>query len=191
MAEPLLGIGDIVRDTPWLGRAGLGAAGLVLELAGARIYNLALWLGGFAAGALGGLMLVTAAAPFVPAVAVPPVPIIVAAVAGIALAFIVRMVHGVGVVVLGAVVGVGVGQAAAATFLPGAWWPAAVGLLVGAIAVPLAWRRLLIGITAAAGAMLVAAAAGFPHDLRVIVPLFAVGVLVQGLSGRKPREERR
>ena len=191
MAEPLLEVGDLVREAPWLGRVGLGVAGLVLDLAGARIYDVALWLGGFVAGAMGGLMLVTAAAPFVPAIAAPPVPFVVAAVAGVALAVVVRLVHRVGVVVLGAVLGVAVGQAVAASFLPTAWWPAAAGLVVGAVAVPLAWKRLLSVITAAAGSLLVATAAGYPHDLRVVGVLFAVGVLAQGLGGRGRGEERR
>jgi len=160
--------------------------------AGARIYHQALFLACFAAGAVGGVLLLDALSGWSPDLSRPIVLIAGAAVAGFAVAGLAAVVQRFALFAAGALGGL-MGVAALGDVLPaGALppWTLAVGVVAGAVALPLLFPLILKAATAVVGAVLVAWAAGYPAHLWVLVGLSLVGGAVQfGLVGGKPADK--
>jgi hypothetical protein len=109
-----------------------------------------------------------------------------AVVAGLGVAGIVAawMVERAAVVMAGAVAGGALGVGALALTSGAAWWALPVGVVVGGVAAPVVYRRLVPLFGAVIGAVGVAWAAGWPRSALVLGALAAFGLLVQIVSGR-------
>jgi hypothetical protein len=126
-------------------------------------------------------------------IALAPMPtVIVAGVAGLAGAILVKMIEKAALRVVGLVAGVAALQVGAPLLgAHPAWWGWLVAAGVGALLMPLLWRVALAPITAAIGATVVADASGHAGNPWIIGGIAVVGTLVQwGLfRGRKKDEE--
>jgi len=94
------------------------------------------------------------------------------------------MVERAAVVMAGAVAGGAIGVGALALTSGAAWWALPVGVLLGGLAAPVVYRRLVPLFGAVIGAVGVAWAAGWPRSALVLGALAAFGLLVQAVSGR-------
>lgn len=159
-------------------RVAVGLLAVVLLCAGARVYRVAVILPGVLLGLLAGAVL----APVLP---LPPgtgwmVVAGAAVVGGVAAWAVERAV----VLAAGAMVGLVAGVLAMPLFLAFTpWWAPVVGAIVGALLGPWMYRKALVVVTSALGALALSWAAGWvpgPWNAGVAC---AVGVLVQTLAG--------
>lgn len=157
----------------------VGVLGLVLALAGARFYRLAIVAPGFALGVLAGL----------------EVPggqearLIAALSLGVIGAGILHLLEKFAVRIGGAFLTAGLAQVAAPLITGRAneWYVPVAGGIVGLLLFPSLYRRLLPVITAIMGGLCVAWSVGAAEDLRVVGVVSAVGIIVQLASGAKGR----
>lgn len=157
----------------------VGVLGLVLALAGARFYRLAIVAPGFALGVLAGL----------------EVPggqearLIAALSLGVIGAGILHLLEKFAVRIGGAFLIAGVAQVAAPLITGRAneWYVPVAGGIVGLLLFPSLYKRLLPVITAIMGGLCVAWSVGAAEDLRVVGMVSAVGIIVQLASGAKGR----
>lgn len=160
-------------------RLSLGLLGLLMLVAGKRLYPLAIVAPGLAAGVLLGLQLTAGQSDLVRGLGC----------AGLALvlALLLRSVERLAVAAAGAFVAVGLATALAPLVLPGQpQWPAQLaGGLLGLLLFPRIYERLLVVLTPAIGALCLAWAAGRHQDLLLVVGLTLVGVVVQLAVGGK------
>ncbi|MEN9786638.1 MAG: hypothetical protein RLZZ299_1902 [Pseudomonadota bacterium] len=161
-------------------RVVVGVLAGVLLLAGARVYRVAVVLPGVLIGLLGGSVL----APLLP---LPPgtgwmVVAGAAAFGGVAAWAVERAV----VVAAGAMVGLVGGVLAMpllVAFTP--WWAPLAGAVVGALLGPWMFRKALVVVTSALGALALCWAAGWVPEPWNAGVAWAVGVLVQSAAGRR------
>lgn len=175
---------SIYASGPLPPRIVAGAAGLVLLLAGSRVYRIAVVLPGLLLGLGAGVVIAGA-------LALPPmVTVAVAAVGGLVGAVLAGTIERFAVVVAGVLAGLGAAQVGWPLAASGAppWWLWPVAALVGAALFPFLWRAALVPLTAWIGAVVVVDVAGVqPHPL-VIAGVMLVGVVAQVAVGRKRAE---
>lgn len=171
-----------VSETLVAARIPIGVVGLVLLVAGARLYRVAIVGPGFAAGVFAGLQLTLGAAADTRAVAA----LALGLIGGVAMHFLER----VAVSVAGAVLAGGLANAAAPRLLPDPvpWYVPAAASLVGLLLFPRLFLALLPLITAVLGALCLGWAAARPHDLWLLGGLATGGLLVQ--IATRPKERR-
>lgn len=180
---------DLAAGSPVLVRVLVGMAGVVLLLWGARIYKPAVWLVSFSAGALGAVVLLGAGAEDLPVLADPVVVVVGALLTGAVVAGVAALVHKLGLIAMGGLGGVILAQTATQLVLAeaGPWWIGLIGGLLGALAMPLLFKRLLVLLTAAAGALCLAWSVGQPTHALLLAGLWVVGVLWQARHRRRRR----
>lgn len=150
----------------------LGLLGLVLVVAGKRLYPLAIMSPGLAAGAMIGLELTPGQETWVRALACLGLALV--------LGFLLRQVERLAIAAAGAFVSVGATAAVAPVAGFAAEWPVLlVAGLVGLLLFPRVYERLLVVITPAIGALCLLHALGRPQDLLALVGLTLIGVVVQ------------
>ncbi|MCB9746197.1 MAG: hypothetical protein H6741_24095 [Alphaproteobacteria bacterium] len=163
---------------------GLAAvAGLLVMVAGARLYPFAIMAPGLAAGIAVGVALPLEMEPAARAI----LAVVLGGVGAIACRSVERMaIWGVGAIVTG---GLTVAIWPLVTGAPGPWWAAGAGAVAGLLLFPGVFRFALKPITAWAGATIVAWAAGMQGNLLVIAGLAVLGFLVQLGTGRRKEED--
>jgi len=190
--EVVAELSRVAVESPEIVRLVVGLLGAIVLFAGARIYHQALFIACFGAGAVGGVMLLDALSGLSPELTRPVVLIAGAAVSGFAVAGLAAVVQRFALFAAGAIGGL-MGVAALGDVLPAGTlppWTLAVGVIGGAVALPLLFPLILKAATAVVGAVLVAWAIGQPAHLWVLVGLSVVGAAVQfGLVGGKREED--
>ena len=149
----------------------VGVLGVMLALAGARFYRLAIVAPGFALGVLAGLQVPGSdEVRFVSAIAL-----------GVICGAVLHLLERVAIAVGGAFLTAGIATVATplVTHAPNPWYVPLAGGLIGLFFFPTLYKKLLPIITAVMGGLCVAWSLGVPEDLRVVVGVAAVGVLVQ------------
>jgi hypothetical protein len=177
----------VASTSPVVVRGVVGVSGAIVALAGARIYRPSLFLGAFAVGVIGASMLLSSALPYLPAAMhQQEAAIAVALAGGVVAAGSAAYIHRIGLVLVGAVVGLAATLAIAslAGLTP---WIGLVGAAIGAVAFPFVYPKLLEVLTPAVGAAMIAWAAGLPHAVWILVPVFVIGCAVQ-LGGRDKKK---
>ena len=161
----------------------VGGLGVLLIIAGRRLYTLTVVSPGLAVGALAGMALTRQE----------PLWLQLAAAAALALiaAFILHKIERLAIAAAGAFLAVGAARALAPLALPGPtpWYLLVAAGILGLLLFPRLYQRLLLVITPAIGAICVAWAAGRPTDLMLILGLTLVGVVLQLAQGRRSRSE--
>jgi hypothetical protein len=186
---------SIYAAGPLAPRVIAGVAGLLLLLAGRRLYRIAIVLPGLVLGLTAGLVLGGALDLPDNVVAV------VAVVCGAVGALLAGYVERIALVLAGVLAGLGAIQAgwplaaAAAASVPTSmpavppWWAWPAGAVVGALLFPLLWRVAIVALTAWIGAVVLVDVAGFPADPLVVGGLAVFGMLVQTVSGRPAQKK--
>ncbi|MDP2314743.1 MAG: hypothetical protein Q8P41_17700 [Pseudomonadota bacterium] len=178
---------SIYAAGPLAPRIVAGAAGLVLLLAGSRLYWIAVVLPGLLLG-LGGGVLIAHLLGLAPMVTVG-----VAVVGGLVGALVARAVERLAIAIAGVIAGLGAAQLgwplAAATAPP--WWIWPLAAVAGAVLFPFVWRAALVPLTAFIGAVVLVDVAGVVADPLVVGGLTAVGIVVQLALGRGPQKKER
>jgi hypothetical protein len=178
----------VAVESPEVIRVAVGLVGAVVLFAGARLYHKALFLACFGAGAVGALLLLDVLSRWSADLERPVVLIAGAVVGGVAVAGLVAVVERFALFAAGALAGLA-GMGALGSFVPLPGWALAIGVIGGAIALPLLFPLILKAATAVIGAVLVAWAVGYPAHAWVLVGLAVVGAAVQfGFVGGKPEE---
>lgn len=156
----------------------VGACGLLIMVAGSRVYEWALFGSAAMLGSVGGAAIMVLAGEYVPGAA-SPVSIAVAGLFGGVLSLgIARATHSAALVGVGGVLGAAVGSAIA-NLLGGAWWGALAGVAVGALLMPRVFPLMLKVVTPAIGALGLAWAVQQPSNLWVLGGCWLAGTLVQ------------
>lgn len=157
----------------------VGALGLLLLVAGQRLYRLTIVAPGLAAGAMVGLDLAQDQSTGLR----------VAAAAALALiaAFLLHSVERLAVAAAGSFLCVGLARAVAPLVLDGAppWYLLVAAGILGLLLFPRLYHKLLVVITPAIGALCLAWAMGRPQDLLLVLGLTLGGIVVQLALGRK------
>lgn len=181
---------NLAIDAPLAVRVAVGAIGAVVLFWGARIYKPALIGSAFAVGAVGAVGAVQGLALLAPEVASVPVVLIAAALGGVVVAAIASAAHKIALVGIGALLGLAGAGAVLELAPPGmlGWWLLPVGILVGAIALPLLFQTVLKLTTPVIGAVLVAWALARPENAWVLGGLWLAGTLFQLGFVRTPPE---
>ncbi len=175
----------LAESTP-LGVRGVAAlTGVVLTVAGARLYRFAVLVPGLLVGVLLGAMLPTSIDNGIRIGAM-----VVLAIVGAMVCF---MVERVAVHAIGAIVVAGLVNAAWPMFSAGAtapWWGLAGGAVVGLFLFPSVFHLLLVLVTSLLGAITLAYAAGYSDNLLVVGGVTLVGLVLQtGLRGTGKRKD--
>lgn len=162
----------------------VGGLGVLLLVAGQRLYRLAIVAPGLAAGAMVGLELTRHESTGLRLAA--------AAALALVAGFLLHKVERLAVAAAGAFLAVGATQALAPLVLhgPTPWFLLVGAGVLGLLLFPGLYRRLLLVITPAIGALCVAWAAGRPTDLLLIAGLTLGGIVIQLVLGRKGGKER-
>ncbi len=173
----------LVTATPIEVRAAAGVMALLLMLAGARLYRVAVVLPGILAGVV--------AASAMPATMDYETRLILGILVSLVGGLILFFLEKVGVVLLGGVLAAWLTGVAwpLVAHMEAPWWALAVGGLGGMIAFPAIFRSAIRWITSALGALLGAWALGYPTNALVILALAAVGVMFQYLTTRRDPDE--
>lgn len=180
---------DSARDAPEAMRWLVGACGLLLMVAGSRVYGWALFGSAAMLGSVGGAALMVLVGEWVPGAANAISLAIGGLVGGVLALGIVRAAHKAALVGVGGLLGAAVGSALA-TLLGGAWWGPLAGVVVGAMAMPFVFPVLLKVVTPAIGAVGVAWAAQVPDNVWVIAGCWLAGTLIQlGLMRSAPADD--
>lgn len=191
MPEPtfVADLAMVAEGSPHLLRGAVGLVGAILLLAGARVYKLALALAGFGVGAVLVAAGLVWGSGYVPALAEPTLVAVASVIGGLLLMAVISVVHRLGLVGVGALVGASAagGVADAVSGAPPFWVPF-VGALAGAIALPFLFPTLLKVATPAVGAVLIGWAVGMPTHPWLLLGLWIFGMLVQLRSPRRERE---
>jgi uncharacterized membrane protein YeaQ/YmgE (transglycosylase-associated protein family) len=155
----------------------VGVLGVVLALAGARFYRLAIVAPGFALGVLAGLQVPGGQ----------ETRLVAALALGIIGAAVLHLLERFAVRVGGAFLTAGLAQVAAplVTGQPNEWYIPVAGGVVGLFLFPSLYKKLLPVITAIMGGLCVAWSVGAGEDLRVVGSVAAIGVVVQLASGAR------
>lgn len=166
-------------------RVVVGAAGLVLAFAGAKLYEVAVVLPGLLLGVTLG---VGAGQLF----GLAPLPtLLAAAIAGGVGGILAKMFERGALRLVGFVAGLA-GLQLAVVYLAAqpAWWAWLLVAGLGALLMPYVWKLVLAPVTGLLGAALVADAAGFPGNPWLVLGVGVVGTGVQwGLLARKKEED--
>lgn len=173
--DPLL---QSAADAPLAMRLLVGAAGGLVLLVGARVYEWALFGSAAVLGTVGGAALIVLVDEAVPGTATPIALAIGGLVGGLLLLFVARAAHKLALVGVGALLGLASGSALG-TLVGGAWWSPVLGAVVGAIALPFLFPTLLKILTPGVGAVGVVWALGMPDRLWLLALLWLVGAAVQ------------
>ncbi|NOY25524.1 MAG: hypothetical protein GXP62_06585 [Oligoflexia bacterium] len=159
----------------------VGTLGILLLLAGRRIYKLAIIAPGIAAGVMVGMNLSQGESDGMRVA-------IIAALAIVA-GFVLYSAERLAIAAVGAFVAVGMVDAIAPQFSsdPTPWPLELAAGVVGLLLFPSLYQRLLVVLTPAVGALCLAWALGRSQDLLLIVGLTLGGVILQLVMGRKDR----
>lgn len=152
-------------------RAIIGVAGLLLLLAGSRLWRVAVVAPGIVGGAAGGGWLGARLA--LPPGWIAALSAVGALIGGVVAMLVERLAMGLAGVLggLGAV-------AVAERFLAVPWWAWPIGAVLGALVFPAVWRGALVPITAWLGAVCLGQASGYAEPW-VVLPLAVLGVFIQ------------
>ncbi|TNE87388.1 MAG: hypothetical protein EP330_18135 [Deltaproteobacteria bacterium] len=184
--DPLL---QSAQDAPVAMRALVGAASGLMLLAGARVYEWALFGSAVLLGTVGGASLVVLVDQAVPGAATPVALAIGGLVGGALLLGLAKATHKAALVGVGGLLGAAGGSAVAA-LAGGVWWAPLAGALVGAIALPFLFQTVLKIVTPGVGAVGIAWAVGMPEKLWLLGLLWVFGTGVQlGFIRTREREE--
>ncbi len=155
----------------------VGLVGLALALAGSRLYRLAIVGPGVAVGAMAGLELAGAVGFESRMVA--------AAVLGVLGGLLAHFLERLAIALGGALLCGGLANLVGAMFWTGElpWFIPAAGAVIGLLAFPSVYKRLLPLVTALMGALCTAWALGRPDDLRVVGFIAVLGLIVQSVGG--------
>ncbi|MDP2309302.1 MAG: hypothetical protein Q8P18_24990 [Pseudomonadota bacterium] len=187
MLPDLPDLPSIYAAGPLAPRVIAGVAGLLLLLAGRRLYRAAIVLPGLLLGLGAGIV----AGGLLGAV-----PMVVAGLAiagGVIGALLAAYAERLAVVIAGVLAGLGalqVGWPLAASGAP-SWWAWPLAAIVGAAVFPFVWRAALVPLTAWIGAVVLVDVAGLPPSPLAVGGLALFGVIVQLASGRKRQPEER
>lgn len=194
VAAAMPDLSAISMQAPMVLRGVVLVLGLIVLVAGARVYKAGLLSASFIAGALSALWLLGMASTQLPALGAPMVLGVAAGICGLFVMAIAAAAHRIALIGVGAVAGLTL-AAAVLGMLPltvpvGWWWPLPAAL-IGAVAFPFVYRFLLKLITPAVGAMAIAWAVGRPDTLWLLGLLWVLGVLVQTMlgTGKQPRKK--
>ncbi len=177
---------DPLQMLPFGLRGLAGLVGILLALAGARFYKLAVLAPGLLLGIAVGLLL--------PETLEAPLRAIIAVVVAGFGAVVCRFVEQAAVRAFGAVVAGGLVYTAWPVVLdePSPWWAAAAGAALGLLLFPRAFQALLKPLTALLGALALAFALGQEHNPFVIGGVALLGAVVQlGTGGKKGKDKPR
>lgn len=156
----------------------VGVLGLMLAVAGARFYRLAIVAPGFALGVMAGLEVPGSQ----------EVKLVAALALGVIGAAVLHLLEKLAVRIGGAFLTAGLAQVATplVTGQPNEWYVPVAGGVVGLFLFPSLYQKLLPVITAIIGGLCVAWSLGVPEDLRVVGGVAAIGVVIQlALVARK------
>ncbi len=158
-------------DSPLDPHLPVGVLGVLLAVAGARFYRLAIVAPGFALGVMGGLEVPGSQ----------EVKLVSAIALGVIGAAVLHLLEKAAVRVGGAFLTAGLAQVAAplVTGQPNEWYVPVAGGVLGLFLFPALYQKLLPVITAIIGGLCVAWSVGVPEDLRVVGGVAAVGVVIQ------------
>lgn len=172
-----------LSDPSGIGRLVVGLAAVLLLVAGARLYRLAIVAPGVAAGVLAGLEVMASADPTTRLVA--------ALALGVIGGVLFHLVERLAVSAAGALLLAGLAHALSPLVLTGPepWYVPVAAALVGVFLFPRLYRTLLPVITAVLGALGVAWAAQRPEDVVLIGGLSVFGLAVQLFFRRRARRK--
>lgn len=177
VSDPVDAFLRMAEQTPFGARGASGLAGLLLLVAGGRLYRLAV----ITPGVVAGFMLASALPGSVDAVVRVVATVVLGVLGGLLFHLGERLaVHAVGAILLAWLTWVAWSQVA-----PGAvpWWGPAAGALGGLLLFPRLFKIMVRWVTALLGALVIAWAVGHPRNAWVVGALFLVGVVVQSLGG--------
>ena len=180
---PALDFSSIMADPSALARLVVGLLGVLLLVAGARLYRLAIVAPGFAAGVLAGLELMASTDPTTRLVS--------ALALGIIGAVLLHMVERLAVAAAGALLLAGLAHALSPLVLAGPepWYVPVAAALVGLLLFPRLYKAMLPAITAVLGSLAVAWAVERPEDLVLIGVLSVIGFALQRFFRRQPGKD--
>lgn len=160
----------------------VGLLGVLLLVAGKRLYRLVIIAPGLAAGTMLGLNLSEGQSPGVRFTTVGALALLAA--------FLLHKVERVAIASAGAFLTVGLARVGAPLVLDTEppWYVFALGGALGLLLFPSLYQRLLVIITPTIGALCIAWAAGRPTDLLLVGGLILAGVVVQLTLGAKKSE---
>lgn len=160
----------------------VGLLGVLLLLAGQRLYRLVIIAPGLAAGTMAGLYLSEGQSLGVRFAAVAALAILAA--------FLLHKVERIAIAAAGAFLAVGLARAGAPLVMEAdpPWYVFAMGGALGMLLFPQLYEKLLVVITPAIGALCVAWAAGRPTDILLVGGLTLAGVVIQLVMGAKKSE---
>jgi len=178
---------DLLRNIALDGRLVVGVLGLVLLLAGARLYRLAIVAPGFLLGVFLAMWGLDEYARKIDDL----VRLGVMVGAGAVGAFVSWRVEQLAVRIGGSILVAATTHALLPLLWPRApWFAAPAAGFVGLLLFPSLYRRLLPLITAAIGAIALAWAANRPQDLLMMAGLTVLGAAIQLASGSKSNQKR-
>lgn len=162
-----------------------GIGGLVLLVAGSRVYRLAVVLPGLLVGLAAGVLAGGALSLAPGAVA------ILAAVGALAGGLAAHLVERFAIVIAGVLGGLGGAHVAWPLLAGGAapWWLWPAAAMAGAVVFPVLWKVALVPLTAWLGAVVLVDAIGVPVHPLVVPGVAIVGMFVQWAGGRKKDED--
>lgn len=160
----------------------VGLLGVLLLVAGQRLYRLVVIAPGLAAGTMLGLDLSEGHSLGVRIAAVSALAILAA--------FLLHKVERIAIAAAGAFLAVGLARVGAPLVLDSEppWYVFAMGGALGLLLFPSLYQRLLVVITPTIGALCLAWALGRPTDLLLVGGLILAGVVVQLALGAKKSE---
>ena len=165
--------------SPMMVRVVTGIVGLILLVAGARLYKPALMLAAFTAGGLLVVATLSTAGALVPALATPAMLAAGGLFAGVATAWVAHVAHRVALVVIGGLTGLSLASGIQHLVAEAPGWIPVVGAIVGAIGLPWVYESLLKVVTPAVGAVCIAWALAVPDTAWILGGLWAFGAAVQ------------
>ncbi len=191
MLPDLPDLPSIYAAGPLAPRVIAGVAGLLLLLAGRRLYRLAIVLPGLVLGLTAGIVL--GGALDLPQMVTGLLALACGAVGALLAGFVERTA----LVLAGVLAGLGAIQAGwpatalLSTSVPAVppWWAWPAGAVVGALLFPMLWRVAIVALTAWIGAVVLVDVAGFAADPLVVGGLAVFGMIVQTVSGRPPQKK--
>ncbi len=163
--------------TPLALRAALGLAGLLLLVAGARLYHLALYGSAFTLGAsASGWAMTWVLAP-------PEIVLLGSLLTGIVTTIVVKTAHRLGLIAIGSLTGLALGASIAGQLGAAPLLPSLGGSALGALLFPRFFPSLLKVLTPLIGALCLVHATGHADRLWLVALLWAGGAAIQLLGG--------
>jgi hypothetical protein len=178
-------LADLALRSPVAVRVAVGMMGIVVLLAGARLYKPTMFTVAFAFGSLLTLFLMSGGA----IEKITAVHLSAGLVGGLVGLGLCALVHALGLALLGGWGGATLAVAVIDVFPEiGVWWAPIVGAVLGAVFTSLLFKTMLKVVTPAIGAGLITWAIGFAANPWLLIGLWVFGTWCQFSMGRRSTE---